>query len=598
MSFYYNPLDCECKSVIGATKTNQKITFTVKTDEQGEFTLLICRDGSNGFESYPMKHVEGGFFARFSIAEKGLYWYKFRSGNRVFGRGEKLLAASGSDECFQLTVYDENYSTPDWLKGGIIYQIFPDRFNGTEDFSVSEGKVKCKDWYADPTYRSADGEVLNNEFYGGNFEGIRRKLDYLKRLGVNAIYLNPISKAYSSHRYDTGDYLKFDEVLGDEKDLVRLISDANALGIKLIFDGVYNHTGADSAYFNKSKNYPTVGAYNSENSPYFGWYTFRSFPDDYESWWGFENLPSIKKDCKDFQDFICGTVLKKYSEYGFSGVRLDVVDELDADFVKNIRIAVKSYDSQAVVIGEVWEDATNKTAYGKRREYFLGNELDSVMNYPLRDAVVNYLLTGNTRLIDLTVREQINNFPPCALQMLMNVLSTHDSPRIITVLGRNGIVTDKDEMKYEFLTPREYDVGSRLAKIAYVLVYTLYGVPSVYYGDEAGLSGNLDPYNRRAYPWGREDRDLVEFFEKLGSFRRENKVLKDGSTKILYSEDGVFVFERRTENEQIIVAVSRRKRDVLLTFSEPVADILGGGEYSKTVELKSDSAMVLKNKND
>ncbi len=594
MNFYFNPLDNAYKSVIGAVSKSQKLDIFVKSDLEGDCNLLLYRDGDFTDISYPMQKVSGGFFVCLSGLEIGLYYYKFTLNGRIFGKNSELLAEENCFDGFQLIVYSDSYKTPNWLKGGVIYQIFPDRFAKSGDFSVGVGKVKQENWESDPTYRNSDGLVLNNEFFGGNFLGIYEKLDYLKSIGVTCIYLNPINKAYSSHRYDTGDYLEFDDVLGTEEDLKKLIEKGKSLGIKFIFDGVYNHTGADSLYFNKYDNYRAIGAFNSKNSPYFKWYSFKEFPNEYESWWGFETLPAIKKDSKDFQKFICEKVIKKNIELGFSGVRLDVVDELTDEFVQNVRKSGNVLDDGFLVVGEVWEDASNKIAYGVRRKYFLGDELDSVMNYPLKDGIICYLLSRDAKSLSKVCKEQINNYPKLALDVLMNSLSTHDTPRIITVLGRNNVITDKDQMKYEYLTKSEYEKGVELTKLAYALTFTLYGVPSVYYGDEAGVSGNLDPYNRRTFPWGKEDKNLQDYIKILAKIRNENSVYKTGDTKILYDDNGIFMFERCDEKSQIITVVSRRIGGVEISFDKPVLDLLTNKRFENLVTIYENEVMILK----
>ena len=534
MSFYFDPLDKAFKSVVGGVPENQKIIFKVESDANE--VLFVYRPDEQEEKSYPMRKAQGGFFVFEHSFSKGLYWYYFVADGTVYGAGEDLVSKKESAKSFQLTVYSGDYSTPERLKGGIIYQIFPDRFCGVGGFEVGAGKIKRTDWGGLPTYRSADGKVYNNEFFGGNFKGITSKLDYLKDLNVSVVYLNPISLAYSSHRYDTSDYLSFDPVLGTEDDLKTMIAEGKKRGISFVFDGVYNHTGADSVYFNRYGNFPEVGAYQGAKSRYYDWYRFTRFPDEYDSWWGFESLPSIDKKCEDFQNFITDKVIAKYMDLGFFGVRLDVVDELDPAFVKNIRKAVKSKNSDGVVIGEVWEDATNKIAYGVRRAYFNGDELDSVMNYPLKNAIINYLLSGSLKEIVGVFREQINNYPKIALDTLMNVLSTHDTSRIITVLGRRYVETDKDYMKYEDLSGEYLERGKRLAEMAYAILYTVYGVPSLYYGDEAGVWGDLDPYNRKCYPWGKEDKEMLSLIKKLSDIRKSSEVFVDGEFNVLYAE--------------------------------------------------------------
>ncbi len=596
MQFHFNALDTHFKSVIGAVKQDQTINFRVNSVGFGECILYVRQDQCEHFEAYPMQKAEGGFFVSLKFNECGLFWYYFACDGVRFGKNFDQTAKPYLEDNFQLSVYSKDYETPEFLKGGTIYQIFPDRFNKVGDFEVEKGKVKREDWGGLPIFRNSQGLVLNNEFFGGNFKGIEEKLEFLKELGVNAVYLNPINKAYSSHRYDTGDYLQVDSVLGTEEDLKSLLKKAKTLGINFIFDGVYNHVGSDSVYFNRQKTYDSVGAYQSKNSPYYPWFDFVEHPNKYRSWWDFETLPSINKKSKPFQKFICERVIKKYMQLGFMGVRLDVVDELDDDFVKAIRKAVKEVNKDGVVIGEVWEDATNKIAYGKRRTYFLGDELDSVMNYPLKDSIINYLLSGNTFELKKTMLEQVNNYPKDALNTLMNVLSTHDTPRIITVLGRDNVLTDKDKMAFEVLTEREYKKGVKLAKMAYGIVFTFLGAPSIYYGDEAGVWGNLDPYNRKCYPWGKEDMGLLNFIKTLGKIRKENSVFKEGLFRILFCDDKTIVYERYSKLDSVIVALTMANLPVKISFESEKVNLLNLKEEGKSFELKPSTIAIFKNK--
>lgn len=592
MELFFNPLNKACKSPVGALCNNEKLNIFVKIEGEGECYFLLRQDGQEE-KAYPMQKVEDGFLLCINIKNCGLYWYGFNFNGVFYGKNNLLNAEKNCFNHFQLLVYSKTYSTPNWLKGGVIYQIFPDRFNKFGDFTVGEGKIKA-DWCDRLIYKNEQGQVLNNQFYGGNLQGIREKLDFLAEMGVTCIYLNPIVKAFSSHRYDTGNYLEIDEVLGDFNDLKMLINDAKSRGIGIIFDGVYNHVGSDSLYFNKQGNFEEVGAFQSQSSPYFSWFDFIDFPNKYQSWWGFESLPSIKKNSKEFQRFITEKVLKTNFDLGFLGVRLDVVDELSSSFVEAIRKSVKSINENAVIIGEVWEDATNKIAYGSRREYFLGNQLDSVMNYPLRNGIINFLLTRSVDFIYQTIINQINNYPSCALNLLMNCLSTHDSPRIISVLGSEKLEQNKDLMAFERLTDAEYEKGVKLGKIAYALAFTLYGVPSVYYGDEAGVWGNLDPYNRKPYPWGKENLEMVSHLKKLGEIRKNNQAFACGETNVLYAQNGVLIYERTTEFDQVLIGCNVGFSDFILTFDKPMKNLMNNEILGEIICLKSESILILK----
>ncbi|MBQ7408385.1 MAG: glycoside hydrolase family 13 protein [Clostridia bacterium] len=572
----FNPLNKKHKSILGGIKQFSAVRFFVKSNIPVTMRLYSDNDHIDRL----MKPTKDGYYLDYELC-KGLYFYDFLCNGVIYGKGE-LLDAVPNGPAYQLTVYPDDYQTPDWIKGGIIYQIFPDRFCKVGYFSVGKGKVKRDDWGGNPTYRSPDGKVRNNEFFGGNFKGIQSKLDYVKKLGVTAVYLNPICASYSSHRYDTGDYLMPDSVLGSIDDFKNLTQEGKQKGIRFIFDGVFNHTGAGSRYFNKYGDYEAIGAFNSKKSEYYDWYTFFEHPESYASWWGFKTLPSIRKNSKSFQRFVTEEVIDYWTNAGICGMRLDVVDELSDSFVRKIRTALKAKGDQ-LLIGEVWEDATNKMAYGERRKYFTDGELDSVMNYPLRDAIIDFVLSGRTWLLRNTVCEQINNYPKEALDCLMNVLSTHDSTRIITLLGRRKTITDKDLMGRALLDESEYQIGKCREKCASVLQFFLYGVPSVYYGDEEGLEGDLDPYNRRCFNWESPDKELLEHYKKIAKIRRGNKVFEKGETQIVYAKGGTFMFKRGKGKGQIYVAVNCSNHVKECFFNKNMKDL-----YSNTQGKKFD----------
>ncbi len=587
MYLNFNPLNQKYKSITGGVKEHSSVRFFVESDNP----VVMRIYSENDYIDRLMKKTDGGFYLDFEL-DKGLYFYQFSSSGITYGKGKDFNAEPGKGG-WQLTVYPTDYSTPDWIKGGLIYQIFPDRFCKKGDFSVGKGKKKREDWGGMPTYRSPDGKVRNNEFFGGNFAGIESKLDYLKELGVSAIYLNPICESYSSHRYDTGDYLKPDGVLGSIDDFKRLTKSAKEKDIYFIFDGVFNHTGAGSKYFNKYRDYDTIGAFNDKNSEYFDWYTFWEHPESYASWWGFKTLPTIKKDSKSFQKFVSETVVDYWVDAGIRGIRLDVVDELTDKFVYKIRKQLKKRGEDNFLIGEVWEDATNKISYGVRRKYYTDGLLDSVMNYPLRSAIIDYALNGRSQLLKDTVMEQINNYPKQSLDTLMNVLSTHDSTRIITLLGRNNVVTDKDLMGKEFLDEHEYKKGKAREKMASVLQFFLYGVPSVYYGDEEGLEGDLDPYNRRCFNWEQKDEDLTEHYKKISKIRKENVAFKEGEISIVKAEKGIFIFSRGEGNEKITVALNAERHAKTCDLNMLATDLYSG-VTSRSFDLKPNGFLILK----
>ena len=452
-----------------------------------------------------------------------------------------------------------------------MYQIFPDRFcrSGLPHENVPSDRVLREDWGGTPYYRpDQNGHVWNNDYFGGDLEGIIQKLDYLESLGVTCIYLNPIFESHENHRYNTANYRKVDPLLGTNQDFARLCTEAARHGISVILDGVFSHTGADSVYFNKFHRYDSIGAYNSQDSPYYKWYRFHQYPDVYEAWWGIDTLPNVNENEPEYTDYICGKngVLNYWMRLGAAGFRLDVADELPDAFLDHLHDCVKAAIDDHVIIGEVWEDASTKEAYGVRRRYLLGNQLDSVMNYPFRSAIMQYL--GGCSPYDFrnSIMTILENYPKCAADVLMNFVSTHDIERAITIFGgepANG--RNKDWQAERRLDPQQYEIGKKKLKAAMVLQFFLPGVPSIYYGDEAGLDGYGDPFNRRCFPWGHEDQDLIAFTQELSRIRHSTKVFVDGALKFLTLADDYIVFARYREHRRkgMVIALNRSDHEVV-----------------------------------
>ncbi len=450
---------------------------------------------------------------------------------------------------FQLTVY-RDVLPPERFAGRIMYQIFVDRFcKGSVKVPVREDAVMDDDWYEGipPYYRPGDEKFENNTFFGGTLWGVIEKLDYLKSLGVGILYLNPIFTAFSNHKYDTGDYMSVDSMFGGDEALKTLLDECHKRDILVMLDGVFNHTGDDSRYFNRYGKYKTIGAYQSKKSEYYPWYRFIQHPDEYHSWWGVKVLPAVDTTNAAFNRFINGEngVIDHYTRMGVDAWRLDVADELAEIFIKNLRTAARRVDADAMVLGEVWEDASNKISYGKRRRYFRGGELDSVMNYPLKNAIISYLTSGDAANLYMTTRLLYYHYPKFVSDNLMNLLGTHDTTRIMTELGGAPLRNEnKDVKSISVLSEEERKMAKRRLMIAYFLLCTMPGIPCIYYGDEIGMEGYEDPLNRRPYPWGKEDEELLAFYQKMGKVRLSLPLLKDGYYMPLSHEKGVFVFRR------------------------------------------------------
>lgn len=510
----------------------------------------------------------------------GLYFYHFEirthRGSQRLSKGFAGDGIFGGNNQWQLTVFHKEFQTPDWLEGGVMYQIFPDRFykSWTAKGEIPTGRTFHENWSDQPDWApNAQGKITNTDFFGGDLKGIEEKLPYLKELGVTCLYCNPIFESHSNHRYDTADYSKIDPLLGNEEDFRSLCAAAEKLGIRVLIDGVFSHTGSDSVYFNREGRYSTPGAYNSQQSPYYPWYTFRQWPDSYECWWNFDTLPNVKETEPSYDQYINGEtgIVRKWLKAGASGWRLDVADELPDPFLDSLTRAVKSENPEGLVLGEVWEDASNKTAYGIRRRYLLGGQLDTVMNYPFRDAILGFLLGNDPRNFAETVESIVENYPPQCLRLLMNHIGTHDTERALTVLGGEPAGNRGREWQaVQRLSPEQRETGLKRLRLASLLQYTLPGVPCLYYGDEAGMEGYRDPFNRGTYPWGQEDQDLLGWYKGLGTFRAQEKgILGQGAYRTLYADGNVLAYERFVFSEDfrdsltIVVNRSNRPQSVL-----------------------------------
>lgn len=608
------------KSIFGAVKTDQTVTFRIILPRDfccHAVKLVIKKAEADeyGYINMQWDCMEGvgeeWWKVDFTAEKAALYKYHFEydtswGTSRIYHAGNGLAAIKGDGEDWQLTVYDKNFHTPEWLRGGIIYQIFPDRFasSGTKKQNVPSDRVLRTDRDGDPYWiPTAEGKVLNNDYFGGDLNGIEQKLGYLKSLGVTCIYLNPIFEAQSNHRYDTADYEKIDSMLGTEKDFKSLCESAKKLGIRIMLDGVFSHTGDDSRYFNRYSRYDSLGAYQSKKSPYYGWYKFNKWPDDYESWWGIEILPEVNEDNSDFIEYITGKngIARKWLKLGASGWRLDVADELPDEFLDEFRKAVKEEKADGLVLGEVWEDASNKSSYGKLRRYLLGKQLDSVMNYPFAGAVIDFIRDANAELFASRVMSIVENYPKEVLDVLMNHLSTHDTMRAITALaGESCAYRDRKWQSTHSLDEKEYHYGMKLLMAASAMQFALPGVPTIYYGDEAGMQGYKDPFNRRCYPWGKENGELVEWYKKLGKIRNENRVFKDGRFEILSAVAGCVAFSRKNDDEAILVISNSNPHPITYYVKSEwcdAHDLLGNGRVAANmVDIEEKSTVILKRK--
>ena len=395
-------------SARGCFEFGDRPEFTVEAPRKlgaSAFVMRICRDGGED-RDYPFDFVSTDMISdtyklTVDTAElcgdetDGLFFYELlflRGADTLFTSTENNVSFSlerYSERRFLMLVYKKGFSTPAWFHGRVMYQIFVDRFYiGEGEVGTRDDVVINSDWENGiPQFVEHQGEpVKNNMFFGGNLWGVAQKLEYLKSLGVGVIYLNPILKAYSNHKSDTGNYFEIDSMFGGKPAFDNLIKKAEELDIKIILDGVFNHTGDNSLYFDKYGEYGNVGAYSNENSEYRNWYSFKGSRDRYDSWWGIKILPRLNHANESCRRYFTGEngVGEEYIKQGVAGWRLDVADELSDSFLDEFCAAVKKEsNNDAIIIGEVWENATEQIAYGKRRKYLRGSQLDSVMNYPL-----------------------------------------------------------------------------------------------------------------------------------------------------------------------------------------------------------------------
>ena len=584
---FYKPYLTEYKNPVGAVTVNENFTIKIRITERDDIEcvyFVLKKDGEE-YAKYQMSALGEFYCVEMPITSTGLYFYHFEV--RQFGGGYfNIFSNSDLDPEFHygedwlLLAKQEVYEQSNTLKGGLIYQIMVDRFYYKKRNKTQKDAIYRDDWYGTPYFKPDEkGVVRNNDFFGGNLKGVIAKLDYLQSLGVTCIYLNPIFKAKSNHKYDTGDYSTIDPDYGTEKDLKELIKKAKSRGMSIMLDGVFSHTGDDSLYFNKYGSYNSVGAYQSKDSPYAKWYTFNEFPNKYECWWGINTLPNVVEVEDSYNEYINGEngIIAKYTKMGIGGWRLDVADELPDEFLEKLTCRVKSINPKAIVLGEVWEDATTKVAYSVRRKYFWGKELESVTNYPFKADILNFLTYGDGKRLNRTILSIIDHYPAHVTSSLMNMIGTHDTVRALTALSCDSVPKEKEERAERKISDRN-DAINKL-KIAGILQYTLPGVPLIFYGDEAGLEGYEDPFNRRCYPWGKEDKNLINFFTVLGKIRKENAdILTDGNYIPVLAKDGLLIYERTNEKGKIKVIANAQNTQ--LDLANPIFDLVTKQEIS------------------
>ena len=540
----------------GAVEVGQKVKLSIIVDREIIVAVELMQfDGTRLNMGMQKEYLNSGEF-RYSVEidtsdALGILEYYFilidGYDRLYYGNNDERLGGIGqiytyNPVPYQITVYEKSY-VPDWYKEGVIYQILIDRFyNGNEDNTINSPKENSfiyGRWSDNPMYiKDNFGRIVRWDFYGGNLKGVLKKLDYIKSLGVSIIQLSPIFKSPSCHKYDTGNYEFVDEMFGTNEEFRELCEAAKSKGIKIILDIVLSYTSSDSKYFNKLGNYDEIGAYNSPNSIYHNWYKFIRYPYQYESWWGIDERPNVNSMHNSYIDYIIrneNSIIKKWMDMGASGWRLNVMDELPDEFIQLVRCKIQQNNKDTVLLGETWEDASNKISYSKRRKYLQGKEVQAVTNYPLRESLINftkgYIKSDRLKQRIMSLYE---NYPRESFYGNINIVGTSETERILSVLDEN----------------------IELFKLLLVIQFTLPGVPLIYYGDEAGLKGGKEPDNRKSYPWGKEDKELINFYYKITNIRNSENGLKKGDLNIYGTDSDVFAFERNYENEKVIVLVN------------------------------------------
>lgn len=562
----YDSFSKQYKTPFGPTLAAQPHHFWIQvaaTLHPQKVWLQVYRDGAwtRPTASIALVATDRGYTGEFKPQAPGLYFYFFEIQTTTrtlyygccdggYGGIGQVYDTRAQVQMYQLTCLRSVDQVPKWYREAVFYHIFVDRFNnGNANGLVNAPKPNSFIYGTTqdlPYYvKDAAGDIVRWDFYGGNLKGIEAKLPYLQQLGITALYLSPIFEARSNHRYDTGDYLQLDGMLGTLADFKHFLKAVHEKGMHVILDGVFNHVGADSRYFNRDHHYDSVGAAEAPTSPYYDWFTFKHYPETYASWWGVSDLPAIKKQSKSFQKFITAgprSVIGYWTALGVDGWRLDVADELTDTFIFKIRQALAQFKDK-VLIGEVWEDASHKISYGHRRHYIEGGGLQAVMNYPLRQLLLD-LVTGaiSSKTFVTHILTLRQNYAATVFDYNFNNIGTHDTVRLWTALNGN------------------------LAQIQLVwqLFLTLPGVPCIYYGDEAGLAGGVDPDNRRFFPWGHENKMLQDFVRQWLQQRRQNPVFKGEASFDLCYGTHWLGYVRQFQKRQCLCLVNPTAKSVAL----------------------------------
>ena len=594
---YHCPLEPKAGDIV-------KVRFRTAKDDVDE-VLLVCRNQKFILEKETSTEVFDYYMTEI-VAEDEIirYYFEVHKGEEVVIYNRRGVF-NDTREQYQFSIVP-GFETPNWAKGAVMYQIYTDRFcNGDttndvvndEYFYINDTVKKVDNWDEIPATLDV------GRFYGGDLKGVWDKLDYLQNLGIEVLYFNPLFVSPSNHKYDCQDYEHIDPHLtviahdgGDvlsggchdnmkatkyiertanlenleasNEFFAKFCEELHKRGMKIIIDGVFNHSGSFNKWMDRERIYEgregfEKGAFVDKESPYHSFYQFNedSWPynKNYDGWWANDTLPKLNYEASPMlEDYIIEIGKKWVSPpYNVDGWRLDVADELPDVFVDKIRCAIKTENPEALLMGEVWEDASNKISHGYRRRFLQGKQLDSVMNYPFRSAIIDYVMGGDAYKLNNVVCDILCNYPKQVVDVMMNHLGTHDTERILSVLGGADLSLNRAQQAGVKLNDEQVQVALKRLKLATVLQYTLPGIPSLYYGDEAQTEGLRDPFNRTAFPWGRENKNLVEFFKNLGKLRLQNDAFCGGQYECINAGLGTICYIRKKGKNEVLIAVNR-----------------------------------------
>ena len=542
--------------------------------------INLVVETNNTSHTMPLEHLKNEnnkiiFESVFYLETRAIYHYYFeyKSNNQIKYIKKNNIVDTNitKDEMFKISV---NFNVPDWAKGKMMYHIFVDRFNrgNPEPIKPMPRRTIYNSWEDEMILGPDQNGIWNADFYGGDLLGIVEKLDYIKSLGIDIIYLSPIVHSQSNHRYDAADYENVDPYAGCNEDLKYLCDEAHKKGMKIILDAVFNHTGNDSKYFNEYNTFDTIGAYQSIYSTYAPFYK-KHYHDGklyYDYWWGMPNLPVCNGYSYEWKNYILGVggIIDKWFNLGIDGLRLDVADELTDEFIEGIRIAVKRNKEDGFILGEVW-----KNPMRMNRGYIeSGRGMDSVMNYPLIDALIRYFKYTDINKLSYIIKDIQREYPEDTIHTLMNFTSTHDISRAINIFSTydfqeygewawNPIRSDLDWCKNFNLTKEQYEYGEEVYK-AYIFALTFMpGILSIFYGDEIGIEGLGNLANRKPYPWNKQDLELLNYFKYIGNIRKEESFLQQANLNVLDINKDYFMFERYTKDEQALITINRTNEE-------------------------------------